>query len=536
MTSEPLPAACARMQLRLAESDSGQDVLDHLAGCQDCSAFAAALVEIEARLVQLPQPEPAAGAIDRAIVRFRAELAAQAPPGAVSLTEPLAPAAPAAPFPSLAGNASPPGSAPHAGQGRRRRWRRPAILAGGLAAAIALVVSLLAVLGPARAPVGYAGILRQAAARTEAAKSARFGLTGAIGLSVRGQILTAVISGSGSSDFPDRGQLTEVAALHGKPLLKQDIVSVGDRVWTRTNGGPLQLGAPGDASPLSESLANPAQAVDGLSRVGSGYLVGGTRVRQIQVTIPGDAFRAFGNLPEKVSHWTVVAGVSQASLLLRRLTITGSGVVSELGARTPFTYNLQLTLRDFGAAVTIQPPGSGPLTQCRHCGPGTSGKSPTTKPVSHSGTPPGSTPSPGRGSSPGSPPSPTTRPSPGPPPSSSPAPRPTSTAPSPRPTPTRSVQPSPTPTTSCPPGSVAAMTSALAGPQRDCSVPADPLTRPHRRLDAAIPPAQASGTGRQRGAGHRGAAAGVFGLAGFGLITARAGSRKRRRARRRAGK
>jgi hypothetical protein len=539
MTSEPLPAECARMQRRLSEDDPGQDVLDHLAGCQDCAAFAAALVEIEARLAHMPQPEPPAGAVDRAIVRFRAELVAHASPGAASLSEPLAPATPAAPVPSFSGDPSPV-TTPHAGRARARRWHRPAILAAGLTAAIALVVSLLAVLGPAGTPLGYAGILREAAARTGAEKSARFGLTGAIGLSVRGQTVTAAVSGSGSSEFPDRGQLTEVATLHGKPLLQQDTVSVGDRVWTRTNDGPWKLGAPDDASPLAQSLANPAQAVDDLSRVGSGYrslgtaTVDGTRVRQIQVTIPGDSFHAFGNLPQQASHWTVVADLSQASLVLRRLTITGSGVVSELGTRAPFTFSLQLTLRDFGAAVTIQPPAGSPSTPCRHCGPGSPATSPTTKPVSQSGSAPGSP-----GPSPGTTPSPSTRPSPGPTRSGSPSPRPTSTAPSPRPTPTRSVQPSPTPTASCPPSPGPAAKSTPAVAHRDCSAPPAAGTRTRRQRPPAVLPAHAGGTGRQRAAGQRGtghrAAASVSGLTGFGLLAVRAAGRRRRRARLRAG-
>ena len=79
-------------------------------------------------------------------------------------------------------------------------------------------------------------------------------------------------------------------------------------------------------------------------------------MRQIQVTIPGGSFHAFGNLPEQVSRWTVVVDVSQASLILRRLSINGHGVVSLLGLRVPFTYSLQLTLRDFGARVSIHPP------------------------------------------------------------------------------------------------------------------------------------------------------------------------------------
>ena len=79
-------------------------------------------------------------------------------------------------------------------------------------------------------------------------------------------------------------------------------------------------------------------------------------MRQIQVTIPGGSFHAFGNLPEQVSHWTVVVDVSQASLILRRLSINGHGVVSLLGLRVPFTYSLQLTLCDFGARVSIHPP------------------------------------------------------------------------------------------------------------------------------------------------------------------------------------
>lgn len=478
MTSEPLPTQCAEAQRRLAEDDLSQDVLDHLAGCQDCSAFAAALVELEARLIQLPQPEPPAGAVDRAIVRFRAELAIHAPPVTASLAEPLTPATPPTPPPSPSGSASSsparPESRPHTGRGRMRRWRRPASLAVGLAAAIALVVALVAVLGPAT-PLTYAAILHEAAVHTGAEKSARFDLTGDIGLSVRGQSLTAVVSGTGSSEFPDRGELTEVATLHGRPLLRQDIVSVGDRVWTRTGGGPWMLvpTPPDHASPIDQALAYPAQALDDLSRVGSGYrslgttTVAGTAVRQIQLTIPGDSFHPFGNLPEKASNWTVVVGVSRASLILRRLTITGRGVVSEFGTQVPFTYYLQLTLRDFGAGVSIQPPGSRPPTRCGHCGPGSSGTSPTTRGRTSTGSSPGSTPSP----TPGSTPSPSIGPSSGAPPSSSPSPRPSSPAPPPSPTPTGPKQPSPTPTSSCPPSAGSAAASP-AVPNKPCKAPA----------------------------------------------------------------
>ena len=52
----------------------------------------------------------------------------------------------------------------------------------------------------------------------------------------------------------------------------------------------------------------------------------------------------------------MVVDVSQAGLILRRLTITGHGVVGMLGIQVPFTYSLQLTLHDYGASVSIQPP------------------------------------------------------------------------------------------------------------------------------------------------------------------------------------
>ena len=84
--------------------------------------------------------------------------------------------------------------------------------------------------------------------------------------------------------------------------------------------------------------------------------VSGTQVHQIQVTIPGDSFHAFGDLRQRVSYWTVVVDVSQAGLILRRLTITGHGVIGMLGIQVPFTYSLQLTLRDYGTSVSIQPP------------------------------------------------------------------------------------------------------------------------------------------------------------------------------------
>jgi hypothetical protein len=171
------------------------------------------------------------------------------------------------------------------------------------------------------------------------------------------------VRGTGATGFPDRGELTEVTTLFGRRL-RQDIVSVGDRVWTRSNSGQWVLVPipPDHASPIDQAIAHPAQALNDLTRVGSGYrslgttTIGGTRVRQIQVTIPGGSFHAFGNLPQRASPWTVVVDVSQTSLILRRLTITGHGVVSLLGVRVPFTCSLQLTLRDYGARVSIQPP------------------------------------------------------------------------------------------------------------------------------------------------------------------------------------
>ena len=376
MTGEPLPAQCAEVRRHLAEGDAGLEAPGHLAGCPGCSAFAAALVELEALLARLPQPEPPAGAADRAINRFCAEFAGHGSPG----TAPLAPAPPLTPAappptapPSPPAGAVPPSQAPpawpppRAGQARRRRWRPPVSLAAGLAAAIALVVTLVAVLGPGSTPPAYAAILHEAAVHTAAEKSARFGLTGAIGLSLRGQNTTVVVTGTGATIFPDRGELTEIGTLLGRPLLRQDIVSVGNRVWTRTSGGQWLLVPipPDHTSPIDQALAYPAQALDDLTRVGSGYrslgttTIGGTRVRQIQLTIPGDAFHPFGNLPQRASRWTVVVGVSQAGLILRRITVTGRGVVALLGLQVPFTYSLQLTLRDFGARVSIQPPPGG---------------------------------------------------------------------------------------------------------------------------------------------------------------------------------
>lgn len=216
----------------------------------------------------------------------------------------------------------------------------------------------------ASTPPAYAAILRQAAVHTGAEKSFRFDLTGAIGLSLSGQSTTATVTGTGASRSPDQGELTQVGTILGKPLLQQDIVSVGDLGWTRTSGGrwPQVTVPPDHSSPVDQALQDPPKALNDITRVGSGYRSSGsatvtdTEVRQIQVTIPGDSFHAFGGiLAEHVRHWTVVVDVSRASLVLRRLTITARGVVSLLGTQVPFTYSLQLTLRDFGASVSIQP-------------------------------------------------------------------------------------------------------------------------------------------------------------------------------------
>jgi hypothetical protein len=460
MTSEPLPTECAEVRRRLAEGDASSELLDHLADCEGCSAFAAGLVELEARLAGLPRPQPPAGAADRAIARFHAELAAHGSPGvaphsaspaAESLpaiapaTPPQSPSAGTAPLSPSAGTAAqsraPEARARHARRARGRRWRTPVGLAAGVAAAIALVVALVVVLGSASTPKAYAAILREAAVHTVAKKSARFDLSGTVGFSVHGQQVTTAIRGTGATVFPDRGELTEVATILGTPLT-QDIVSVGNRTWTRVNGGQWAVvPVPADhTNPIDQALANPAQALNALTRVGSGYralgttTVDGTRVRQIQLTIPGDSFHAFGSLPEQVSHWTVVVDVSQANLVLYRLGINGSGRVSALGSGVPFNYSLQLGLYDFDArGISIQPPpvspGSAPSAAPR---PGSTG-SPTATPTTRTGS--SATPS---------------RSAPTPSPSRSPSPA-----------------PAPTPTSSC-----SATAAAIAGsPRKSCTAP-----------------------------------------------------------------
>jgi hypothetical protein len=291
-------------------------------------------------------------------------------------------------------------------------------------------VALVVILGPAGAPRADAAVLREAAAHTGAEKSFRFDLSGAIGLTLRGQSTTVAVTGTGASELPDRGELTEVGTIHGSRLLQENIVSVGNNVWTLINGKWVLVKAPPEhASPIDQALDDPAQALDDLTRVGSGYrslgvtTVGGTQVRQIQLTIPGGSFHAFGGvLPEHVSRWTVVVDVSQASLILRRLTITGRGVVTLLGTQVPFSYSLQLTLRDFGVSISIQPPpGSGPSPTPSPAGP-PSATAPAGRTAPSSAAPgPSTAPT---GSKPSSPASSPSASSPAPAPSSSCTPQP----------------------------------------------------------------------------------------------------------------
>jgi hypothetical protein len=478
MTSEPLRPECDEVRQRLAEGDGDRVLLDHMASCEGCSAFAAALVELEARLARLPRPEPPAGAADRAVSRFRAEIAAHGSAG----TAPVAHSAASPPMsgpprmpvpPSSSAGTGPPSRGRHASQPRsrplrRRQWSLRVSLAAGVAAAIALVVALVAVFLPGSAPPAYAAVLHEAAAHTGAERSARFDISGAIGFTVRGQKVTAPLSGTGATQFPDRGELTEVETIFGRQL-RQDIVSVGNQVWTRLSDGKWALVPipPDHASPVDQALDYPARALEDLARVGSGdhslrtTTVDGTRVRQIQVTIPGDAYHAFGNFPEQVSHWKVVVALSQEKLILRRLTITGRGVVSVLGVRMPFTYALQLTLRDFGASVSIQPPTGGASPGCAHCKPGSKASPSASTPTARRGS---STAAPGSGHAPSGSSSPT----PGGSKSSAPG---GSKSPSPSPTATKSASPSPTRTTPAPdPSSTCVQTAgSAASPRKPCS-------------------------------------------------------------------
>jgi hypothetical protein len=379
MTTEPQPGYCAEVQRRLAEGESGPELLDHLAGCQGCSAFAAGLVELEARLARLPQPEPPPGALDRAIVRFRTEVATHGLPGtAPHAAQPVVPppraaGSPLSRPPSPSAGTAPPSEAPpprprRTGHARRRQWHPRVTVAAGVAAVVALVVALVAVLGPGSTPPAYAAILHAAAAHTAAEKSYRFDLAGSIGFTLGGQHVTAVVTGTGASEGADKGELSQKATLAGRPLLQQDVVTVGNNAWTRAGGGqwtavPI---TPDHASPVDQALDNPAQALNALARVGSGYrdlgttTVDATPVRRIELTIPGTSFDPFGNLSERAGNWTVGVYVSRDGLVLRRFDIKGSGVVSLLGSRLPFIYALQLTLSHFGEKVSIRPPAGVP--------------------------------------------------------------------------------------------------------------------------------------------------------------------------------
>ena len=72
MTEAPLPPQCQEARRRLAEGDADGLVFAHVAACPGCSAFAAALRDLDARIAALPLPEPPPGAVDRAVARFRA--------------------------------------------------------------------------------------------------------------------------------------------------------------------------------------------------------------------------------------------------------------------------------------------------------------------------------------------------------------------------------------------------------------------------------------------------------------------------------
>jgi hypothetical protein len=441
MTSEPLPAQCAEAQRRLAEGESAPELLDHLAGCETCSLFSAALVELEARLARLPQPEPPPGALDRAIVRFRAEVGAHGSAGTTPQSAPplVPPMRPGGPPPSLPPSPSagtgppsqaPPGRPRRAGHARRRQWHPRVTLAAGVAAVIALVVVLVTVLGPGSTPPAYAAILHQAAANTAAEKSYRYDLSGSIGFTIRGQNVTAVVTGTGASEGPNKSELSQEATLSGTPLLQQDIVTVGNSAWTRTGHGQwAQVPIPPDhASPLDRALNNPSEGLNALATAGSGYrslgttTVDGTPVRRIELTIPGSAFNPFGNLPEHAGKWTVVVYVSQQGLILRRIDVKGSGVVSLLGNRLPFAYFLRLTLSHFGVKVSIQPPpGFGSAAS-------PSATATRTSPSSRPTTTPSASPGPSGAS---------------PHPTQTPSPKPTTSTPRPTCTPTSPAAPKP---------------------------------------------------------------------------------------------
>lgn len=382
---EPLPAECAGVRRYLAQAGPGRELPGHLTQCRGCSHFAAALAELDGQLTRLPQPEPPPGAADRAIARFRASLGT-VPPAVTVRPAPTARPPAATPQPH---NTRPPrtrhpgqplrgGPAPapqRPGQARKRRRVRVSLAAAGLAAAVAAVLALAVAPRSAghRTDGDYAAILHQAAARTAARKSARFGLTGAIGLPAGslpagGPDTTAIVSGTGASQFPDRGKLTEAVTLRGTPLAHRDIVSVGGQAWMRTGAGPWNR-APdlrGQRVPIDQALALPAQALTDFTQVGSGYrslgmtTLSGTQVRQIQFTIPASSFHAFGTLPEQAAgRWSVVVDVATSSLVLQRISITGRGTARVLGSQVPFSSRLALTMHDFGSAVSIQQPAAG---------------------------------------------------------------------------------------------------------------------------------------------------------------------------------
>lgn len=379
MTGDPLPPDCVELRRLLAAGVVDDRVLDHVTTCAWCSTFAAGLQELDATMAALPRPAPPIGAVDRAVARFRAELASgQLTPGTerhipvVSPTtvvaSPPLPASPALQSPQLPAKMPPSAPAPvpvtSIDDLRRRNWRRPLGLAlAGLVAAIVIVAALVFVAGPSQTPSASAETLQQAARSTRAHTTARIDLVGDVGLSVLGVSTNAPIEGHGVTQFPDRGRLSVSTSTAGVPI-QQDIISIGEQTWTRIDAGPYRehQNRTGHVSVIDQTLVHPDQALDQLSRVGSQYrslgtaTVTGVKTRRIQFTIPGDSFHAFGEASQRVDRWTVIADIGQRDRVLRRITVDGHGQVDLAGSTGSFSYHLQITLRDFDTPTQIQPP------------------------------------------------------------------------------------------------------------------------------------------------------------------------------------
>lgn len=269
------------------------------------------------------------------------------------------------------GAPQPPAEGRHSGTPSRPWYNR--MLPRAAAAVVVVITAVLAVL-PSAEPA-YADLLTRAATNLERARTARFVMEGtaqiAMGASeaddAQDRTLDFMITGQGEIQVPDHLQVRFDVVPAGLPpgmragAQRGETIRVGDTAYSRVDGGEWSHENHDEGvlagSLLASDLPAILRAADGRPQDLGVEEITGVRTRHLAFAVADDAVvqPAGFNLRRRAHVW-----IDEHDRLIR-LRMEAEGPVAAQPLPGYWRIGLTLTLADFGAAVDIRPPLSGPV-------------------------------------------------------------------------------------------------------------------------------------------------------------------------------